>query len=150
MESLQDALNSVGEYERTVTFDWTHRHLTITQPDHDYLQVVTHVSNRFTSTESAAMLLGFKSNATLTDGKIVGASVGLGIPEAIRSVALELVAIQYASSSFNGNRYGLKTYQLGDYRVDYDNDSESGSEDGAGIPNKLKNRLKPYKNWDLF
>ena len=149
-EALESVLNSVGDYERSVTFDWTHRRMTIHQPEHDYLQIVTNQSNAFTTNESATGLLGFKNSATLADSVIVGASVGLGIPEAIRSVALELVAIQYASSSFNGNRYGLKTYQLGDYRVDYDNDSESGSEDGAGIPNKLKNRLKPYKRWDLF
>ena len=148
-EALESALNSVGDYERSVTFDWTHRRMTIHQPDHDYLQVVAHVSNQFTSTESAAMLLGFKSNATLTDGKIVGASVGLGIPETIRSVALELIAMQYASSSFNGNRYGLSSYQLGQYRVTY-KDEEGGSQDGAGIPMHLKNRLKPYKNWDLL
>ena len=148
-ESLESALNSVGDYERSVDFDWTHRHLTISQSEGD-LQVVTHVSNVFTSTESATLLLGFKTNTTLTDGKIVGSTVALGIPEAIKGVALELIAMQYAVSSFNGSRYGLRSYRLSDYQVTYETGNESGSEDGAGIPMNLKNRLKPYKKWDLI
>ena len=148
-ESLESALNSVGRYERSVTFDWTHRRLTITQPEHDYLQIVTDQSGVFTTNESATGLLGFKSSVTLADGVIVGTSVTLGIPEAIKSVVLELVAMQYAMSSFNGSRYGLKSYQLSDYRVEYDN-GDSGSQDGVGIPMQLKNRLKPYKKWILF
>ena len=148
-EALQDALNSVGDFERSVRFDWTHRHLTISQSEGD-LHVVTHVTNEFTSTESATLLLGFKTNTSHTDGKIVGAAVDLGIPEAIKGVALELIAMQYAVSSFNGSRYGLRSYRLSDYQVTYETGNESGSEDGAGIPMNLKNRLKPYKKWDLI
>ena len=148
-EALQDALNSVGDFERSVRFDWTHRHLTITQDEGD-LHVVTHVTNEFTSTESATLLLGFKTNTTLTDNQIVGSTVALGIPEAIKGVALELIAMQYAVSSFNGSRYGLRSYRLSDYQVTYETGNESGSEDGAGIPMNLKNRLKPYKKWDLI
>lgn len=148
-EALQDALNSVGNFERSVRFDWTHRHLTISQSEGD-LHVVTHVTNEFTSTESATLLLGFKTNTSHTDGQIVGAAVDLGIPEAIKGVALELIAMQYAVSSFNGSRYGLRSYRLSDYQVTYETGNESGSEDGAGIPMNLKNRLKPYKKWDLI
>lgn len=148
-ESLESALNDIGEHERSVAFDWTHRHFTIvTQVD--YLEILTHVNNQFTSTTSATGLLGFHKTGTLTDGAIVGDAVTLGIPEAIKTTALELVAIHYSQSAFGRNHYGLESYTLDDYRVVYETGSEDGSQDGAGIPERLKNRLKPFKKWDLF
>ena len=149
-ETLEYELNMLGEYDRTVTFDWTHRRYVIKQPESDYLQVVTHVSNQFTSTVSATGLLGFSSNTELTDGQILGAAVTFGIPEVITTVALELIAIHYSQSAFGRNHYGIQSYWLDDYRVIYDTSSEESSEDGAGIPPRLKNRLKPFKRWDLF
>ena len=95
------------------------------------------------------MLLGFKSNTALTDDRIVGAAVKLGIPETIKSVALELIAMQYAVSSFNGSRYGLRSYRLSDYQVTYETGNADG-DDGSGIPPKLQNRLKPYKRWGIL
>ena len=148
-DTLQWALNDIGEFQRSVTFDWTHRHFTIAT-EADYLEIVSHVTSEFTSTTSATGLLGFHKTAKLTDGAVVGDAVTLGIPEAIKSVALELIAINYAQSAFGRNHYGLQSYALDDYRVVYQTGSENGSEDGAGIPEPLKNRLKPYKNWDLF
>ena len=148
-ESLESALNSVGDYERSVDFDWTHRHLTISQSEDD-LHVVPHVTNEFTSTESATLLLGFKTNTSHTDGKIVGSTVALGIPEAIKGVALELIAMQYAVSSFNGSRYGLRSYRLSDYQVTYETGNENASDSVSGIPPKLEKRLQPFKKWVLI
>ena len=149
-ESLESALNDVGDSERRVTFDWIHRRFVISQPEGGYLQVVTHVSGDFTSTTSATGLLGFAKDTELTDGQIVGSAVMLGIPAAIRTAALELVAMHYVKSAFGENHYGLRSYQLDDYRVQYETGAEDGSEDGAGIPEPIKNRLKPFKKWNLF
>ena len=149
-EHLETALNDIGDNDRSVSFDWTHRQFVIEQTDGDYLQVVTNVANSFTSSVSATALLGYTSNAILADDKIVGNSVTLSIPKVISSTALELIAMHYAQSAFGNNHYGIQSYQLDDYRVTYENADANGSEQVSGIPPRLEKRLRPFKKWDLI
>ena len=148
-DTLQWALNDIGEFQRSVAFDWTHRHFTIAT-ESDYLEIVSHVTNEFTSTTSATGLLGFHKTARSTDGAVIGDAVTIGIPEAIKSVALELIAMQYVKSAFNGNRYGLRSYRLDDYQVTYETGNENAMNQTSGMTPKLENTLKPYKRWSLF
>ena len=149
-ESLESALNDIGDTERSVSFDWTQRQFVIEQTDGDYLQVVTSISNDFTTSESATGILGYASDATRTDDKIVSDPVALGIPNLISSTILELVAIHFSQSSFGQDHYGVASYQLDDYRVTYEADATNGSEQESGIPARLEKRLRPFKKWDLI
>ena len=151
-EHLQTALNDGGDAEKSVAFDWTHRRFELST-DSDYLQVVTSLTNTFTASESATGLLGFSADAVLTDDVILGDTVTLSMPDAIKGVALEMIAMQYVKSAVNtnnGNRYGVQTYRLDDFQITYDTRNETAVNQTTGMTPKLENALKPWKRWRLF
>lgn len=150
-ETLQVALNSVGDEPRTVTFDAVQRRFTIAQPS-GYCEVVTAESGVFTASDSATGLLGWTADQELTDGEIKSGVVSVGIPEVFKSVVLENIAEQYQRGRFGTNRYSIfRSYRLGQFQAVY-NTEDSGGGEGKSSPfsEKHTHLLEPFRRWTLF
>jgi len=110
-------LNSVGDHEREVSFDWKTRKFTIQQSD-GALSLLPSVNGEFSESESALPLFGFTMSG-YTTSPAVGTSVTLEIPADLKRAVLNLIALQYDKGSHGRAYRGLKSQQIGDTREEY-------------------------------
>ena len=146
-EMLEEALNTVGDAPRTVSFDYVQRCFMISQAS-GYLQVVTSLENTFTASDSAAGLIGWSTDTVIAEGALKSGVVSIGIPEVLTLVALENIAEQYQRGAYQNNHYGIQSYWLDDYRVIYEKPGQADV--GSSFSMKHQNLLAPFKRWTLF
>ena len=147
VEALNIELNTDGDNEREVSFDWRTRTFKITQTDGD-LSLYPSESGSHAETDSALPLLGFTGTGH-DSSPATGTAITLEIPKDLQSVVLDLISYRYDMSEIGNKRRGIERYQLDDYQVEYTAaetpmDLFVGSQQQATA---ISETLSLYKNW---
>ena len=147
VDALNIELNTDGDNEREVSFDWRTRTFKITQSDGE-LSLYPSESGSHAESDSALPLLGFTGTGH-DSSPATGDSRTLEIPKDLKSVVLDLIAHRYDQSEIGNKRRGIERYQLDDYQVEYTAaetpmDLFVGSQQQATA---IAEVLSLYKNW---
>ena len=150
VDALNIELNTAGDNEREVSFDWRTRTFKITQADGE-LSLYPSESGSHAESDSALPLLGFTGTGH-DSSPATGDSVTLEIPSDLKSACLDLIAHRYDTSEVGNKRRGLTRYELDDYRVTYAAGENApdlfvGSEASATA---IAETLSQYKNWTFI
>ena len=115
---LEKEVNMVGDYDRTIDFDYNTYKFTIRQQDEDGLVLVpSDSSESITEGESGLPLLGYTGTGH-TSSPAVSSKVDLQIPVDLRGAVIDLIADRH-DVHYKGNRRGISTERTGDYQVSY-------------------------------
>ena len=140
LEQLNIELNTVGEHQRAVSFDWRTRQFTVTQAEGE-LTLMPSINH------SALQLLGFHGTGH-TQSPATGDAVALDIPADLKGAVLNLLALDYDKGSFGNSYRGFRSLQIGRYRASYANMEDS---DGlSGMPKEIEAVLDHYKHWTFI
>ena len=147
VESLNIELNTDGDHEREVSFDWRTRTFTLTQADGD-LSLVPSETDSHTESESGLPLLGFTGTGH-NSSPATGTAVTLDIPKDLKGATLDLIAHRYDMSEVGNSRRGIQQYRLDDFQVTYAGqnaplDLLAGSQAQATAISEILDR---YRNW---
>ena len=114
---LEIELNSVGDNERTVRYDYRTRQFTITQTDGVLTLFPSDSDAGFTENDSALPLLGFSGTA-FTSSPAVGTTVSFEIPKDLQRAVKDLISNRF-DVHYDSSRRGVKSERTGDYQVTY-------------------------------
>ena len=144
VSDLNVELNSQGDNERVVSFDWRTRQFKITQEDGD-LELITSETNVFADTDSALPLLGFLDANTYDSSPATGDAITLSIPADLKGAVFNIIANRYDTQSYSDNpRRGINSIQLGDYRAEY---TDTDIMAAMGYSESVMSVLTQYRRW---
>ena len=143
VDALNIELNTAGDNERVVSFDWRSRQFTITQDDGD-LELLPSGTG-FTESESALPLLGF-SGSGFTESPAIGTAVTLDIPEDLKGVVLDLIATRFDNHAHGDNpRRGVKSRTIGSYSESFT--GATATEATMAFSEQAMSVLTQYRDW---
>ena len=143
VEALNIELNTAGENERVVSFDWRSRQFTITQDDG--VLTLLPSGTGFTESDSALPLLGF-SESGFTESPAIGTAVTLDIPEDLKGVVLDLIATRFDNHAHGDNpRRGVKSRTIGSYSESFT--GATATEATMAFPEQSMSVLTQYRDW---
>lgn len=144
---LNAELNTDGDNEREISFDWRSRTFTITQEDGD-LTLLPSVTGTFTESESALPLLGYTGSGH-TSSPATGTAVTLNIPADLQGVIFDLLATRFDNQTYGEDqRRGIKSKGIGDFRVEYA--GTSVTEATMEFPEPIMSVLTQYRRWTFI
>lgn len=115
---LETEMNDVGDYDRTVEFDYNTYKFTIRQQDEDGLVLVpSDASGSITESESGFPLLGYTGTGH-TSSPAVSSKVNLEIPIDLKGAVIDLIVNRY-DVHYKSSRRGISSERTGDYQVSY-------------------------------
>ena len=146
VELLNVELNTQGDNERVVTFDWRTRQFTITQDDGDLGLLPSDTG--FTEDDSVLPLLGFTGSGH-TSSPATGDAIDVDIPQDLKGAVLELIAMRYDSNSNGEGRRGLSSRTIGNYSETF---TTGGTATQASMeyPADIESILTQYRQWEYI
>ena len=146
VDDLNIELNTQGDNERVVSFDWRTHTFKIAQEDGD-LVLITSVAGTFEDTESALPLLGFLDANTYDSSPVTGDAVTLGIPDDLKGVVFDLIANRYDMNAYGDERRGIQSKRLGDFQIQYADTSAEAMAMEFSEP--IMSILTQYRRWTI-
>ena len=147
VSDLNVELNSQGDNERVVSFDWRSRQFKITQEDGD-LELITSETNVFADTDSALPLLGFLDANTYDSSPATGEAITLSIPQDLKSVVFDLIATRFDNHGYGeGDRRGIRSRTMGSYSETFVGTSVTEMKMEFSEP--VMSVLTQYRRWTI-
>ena len=146
VDDLNIELNTQGDNERVVSFDWRTHTFKITQADGD-LTLITSVTGTFEDTVSALPLLGFLDMNTYDSSPATGDPVTLGIPDDLKGVVFDLISNRYDMNVYGDERRGIQSKRLGDFQIQYAGTSAASMAMEFSEP--ILSVLTQYRRWTI-
>ena len=146
VDDLNIELNTQGDNERVVSFDWRTHTFKIAQEDGD-LVLITSEAGTFEDTVSALPLLGFLDSKTYDSSPATGDPVTLGIPDDLKGVVFDLIANRYDMNAYGDERRGIQSKRLGDFQIQYADTSAEAMAMEFSEP--IMSILTQYRRWTI-